>query len=209
MWHKIQIIKIVENHGGRIMVSSTDLRVVKNKKHIKEAFLELIQKYDYEKITVTELAERAMINRKTFYLHYETKDALLDEIIQDGLKIMLKNTRYPDLMPNKDYHLGSVENDILCILKNISSDKTLFKLLFSNNEMQKQTKTIIKDRLISIVLDNYSINSHIPEDLFSLAITAVAMEMFRWWLDQEECSEEETALIFIDLLINGFTQLAK
>ncbi|MEA4987450.1 MAG: TetR/AcrR family transcriptional regulator [Anaerovorax sp.] len=191
------------------MGNSTDLRVIKNKKHIKEAFLELIQKCDYEKITVTELAEKAMINRKTFYLHYETKDALLDEIIQDGLKIMLKNTRYPDLMPNKDYHLGSVENDILCILKNISSDKTLFKLLFSNNEMQKQTKTIIKDRLISIVLDNYSINSHIPEDLFSLAITAVAMEMFRWWLDQEECSEEETALIFIELLINGFTQLAK
>lgn len=62
---------------------------------------------------------------------------------------MLKNTRYPDLMPSKNYHLGSVENDILCILKNISSDKNLFKLLFSNNEMQKQTKSIIKNRLIS------------------------------------------------------------
>nr|WP_315024214.1 TetR/AcrR family transcriptional regulator [uncultured Aminipila sp.] len=191
------------------MVSSTDLRVVKNKKHIKEAFLELIQKYDYEKITVTELAEKAMINRKTFYLHYETKDALLDEIIQDGLKIMLKNTRYPDLMPNKDYHLGSVENDMICILKNISSDKPLFKLLFSNNEMQKQAKSIIKDRLISIVADNLSINSHIPKDLFSLSITAAAMEMFRWWLDQEKYSEEETVDIFIELLINGFTQLAK
>jgi len=56
---------------------------------------------------------------------------------------MLKNTRYPDLMPSKNYHLGSVENE------NISSDKNLFKLLFSNNEMQKQTKSIIKNRLIS------------------------------------------------------------
>ena len=35
---------------------------------------------DYEKITVRELTDRAMINRKTFYLHYETLDELLEEV---------------------------------------------------------------------------------------------------------------------------------
>ncbi|MCQ4936328.1 hypothetical protein [Anaerotignum propionicum] len=54
-----------------------------------------------------------------------------------------------------------------------------------------------------------SINPHIPKELFSLSITTVIMEMFRWWLDQEKYSEEETAHIFIELLINGFTELAK
>lgn len=105
------------------MVNNNDLRVIKTKTHIKEVFWELIEKYDYEKVTVTEIAEKAMINRKTFYLHYETKDALLDEFIQDALKILLKGTRYPNLMPSADCHLGYVEKDLFKMLKNISSEK--------------------------------------------------------------------------------------
>ncbi len=38
---------------------------------------------DYEQITVKELTDRAMINRKTFYLHYETLDNLLEELQQE------------------------------------------------------------------------------------------------------------------------------
>ena len=40
----------------------------------------MICEMDFEQITVKELTERAMINRKTFYLHYETLDALLEEL---------------------------------------------------------------------------------------------------------------------------------
>lgn len=43
----------------------------------------MICEMDYESITVKELTERAMINRKTFYLHYETIDALLEELQQE------------------------------------------------------------------------------------------------------------------------------
>jgi len=40
---------------------------------------------NYEKITVKKLAELANINRKTFYLHYNSLDDLLDELIQEGI----------------------------------------------------------------------------------------------------------------------------
>ena len=57
----------------------TDLRVVKTKAAIHRVFKEMICEMDYEKITVKELTTRAMIDRKTFYLHYETIDDLLRE----------------------------------------------------------------------------------------------------------------------------------
>lgn len=57
-----------------------DLRVQRTIKSIYDAFSELILERDYEKITVTELAKRAMINKKTFYRYYPTLDDLLAEL---------------------------------------------------------------------------------------------------------------------------------
>ena len=44
-----------------------------------EALLALLQKKDYEFITVKEVCEKAGVNRSTFYLHYEGMDDLLKE----------------------------------------------------------------------------------------------------------------------------------
>lgn len=47
-----------------------------------KAFLELLEKKDFEYITVKEICEKAEVNRSTFYLHYETIGDLLDESVQ-------------------------------------------------------------------------------------------------------------------------------
>lgn len=47
-----------------------------------EAFLELLQKKDFEFITVKEICEKAGVNRSTFYLHYETLADILSESVQ-------------------------------------------------------------------------------------------------------------------------------
>lgn len=57
-----------------------DLRVRRTLESIRRAFEQLILEKDYEKITVTELADRAMINKKTFYTYYPSLDDLLAEI---------------------------------------------------------------------------------------------------------------------------------
>lgn len=57
-----------------------DLRVQKTVTAIYTAFESLITERPYEKITVKELAERAQINKKTFYRYYPTLDDLLAEM---------------------------------------------------------------------------------------------------------------------------------
>ena len=47
-----------------------------------EALLLLLQKKDFEFITVKELCKKAGVNRSTFYLHYETMDDLLLETME-------------------------------------------------------------------------------------------------------------------------------
>lgn len=59
----------------------SDLRVVRTRNALRAAFEELIAETTLDKITVKALTDRAGINRKTFYLHYETIEAFYDEIM--------------------------------------------------------------------------------------------------------------------------------
>lgn len=47
-----------------------------------EALLKLLEKKDFEYITIKEICETAGVNRSTFYLHYENTRELLTESIQ-------------------------------------------------------------------------------------------------------------------------------
>ncbi|MBF7104348.1 TetR/AcrR family transcriptional regulator [Pediococcus pentosaceus] len=76
-----------------------DLRVQRTINSIYQAFEKLITQKDYAKITVTELAKQAQINKKTFYRYYETLDNLLAEMqahyAQEYLE-EVKDYQYPE-----------------------------------------------------------------------------------------------------------------
>lgn len=61
-----------------------DRRVRKTREAIKKAFQEMVCEMDASEITVKELAERARIHRKTFYLHYTSLEALFEDMLQDA-----------------------------------------------------------------------------------------------------------------------------
>lgn len=58
----------------------TDLRIIKTKRAIHDAFLSLIQNKAYDKVTVQDIADHASINRNTFYLHYTDKFDLMEQL---------------------------------------------------------------------------------------------------------------------------------
>jgi AcrR family transcriptional regulator len=66
--------------------NKTDKRIVKTKRLIRGTFLELLSKKEFEKITVTEIAKKAEIDRKTFYLHYSNTNDLLEEFERELLE---------------------------------------------------------------------------------------------------------------------------
>lgn len=47
-----------------------------------KALIELLDKKDFEYITIKEICEKAGVNRSTFYLHYENTSDLLQEVTQ-------------------------------------------------------------------------------------------------------------------------------
>lgn len=71
------------------MVNQEDPRVLRTRQLIGEAFRDLLQKKGFDAITIKDIAQRATINRATFYAHYEDKYALLEEITEQAFHEMI------------------------------------------------------------------------------------------------------------------------
>ena len=80
-----------------------------------EALISLLEKKDFEYITIKEICEKAGVNRSTFYLHYETIDDLLFETIG------MINKRFQEAFDNKIINVNDdFSNDMKIALKNYS-----------------------------------------------------------------------------------------
>ncbi len=57
---------------------------------IQKEFMTLLDKKTLDNITVTELAKKCNIERKTFYYHYENLEQLIKEIFESELEIVIE-----------------------------------------------------------------------------------------------------------------------
>ncbi|WPP41120.1 TetR-like C-terminal domain-containing protein [Paenibacillus hunanensis] len=62
-----------------------DPRIVRTRALLRDALIQLMEQQPYDKITIQHIATQATVNRKTFYLHYETKDHLLYAVTDELL----------------------------------------------------------------------------------------------------------------------------
>lgn len=100
-----------------------DLRVIKTKKNIREAFLELRKKHSLDEIKVNTLCEKAMVNKTTFYNHYQDIYELSEELETEVLYNFLNTFKDMDmLLTDADRFINGMhaaletEHDMLRIL---------------------------------------------------------------------------------------------
>ena len=63
-------------------MNNTDLRIIKTRRTIQNALIDLLEQKSYEDINVQDIVTAALVNRTTFYRHYASKSELADEMIQ-------------------------------------------------------------------------------------------------------------------------------
>src|SRR5690606_20829714 len=87
---------IVEKVGGShpMTETKTDPRILRTRKLIMDSFIELSGKKEFKEITVKDITTEAMINRATFYYHFEDIYDLLDKVLSDVLLVNLNGDFY-------------------------------------------------------------------------------------------------------------------
>jgi AcrR family transcriptional regulator len=64
-------------------MNDNDPRVIRTRKQLRDALISLVQEKSFQSISVQDIAERAALNRATFYAHFEDKFALMDHVVRD------------------------------------------------------------------------------------------------------------------------------
>lgn len=163
-----------------------DRRQRKTREAIFSAFMRLISRKSYEKITVNDITSEADIGRATFYAHFETKDYLLrsvcDELFGHIIDTALKN------VGDRGYcSFGSAEDSVyLHLLRHIKeNDRNILSLLSSeNNEIFMK---YFKGDLIRLINEDVTkkgklLSCELPEDYTKNFIASTFVETVGWWI---------------------------
>jgi AcrR family transcriptional regulator len=76
--------------------TKTDPRVLRTRKLIMDAFIELSGKKEFKDITIKDITAEAMVNRATFYYHFEDIYDLLEKVLSEVLLINLERKAFEE-----------------------------------------------------------------------------------------------------------------
>lgn len=176
------------------MHKKEDLRVVKTNRAIFKAFHDLLQVKNYDKITVTEICQKAQVRKATFYQHFGDKLDLFLFIIQ---RFQEKYTEeYENSTKSRDFKefYAGIFNFIVDKLeKNDQTFKSLFQssskyLLFDmcSQQIQHDIQVRLERDMEAMGYGRYN-----PE-LISHAYTGSLMDVVLWWaMNRNRISKEE------------------
>lgn len=183
-------------------MNKNDLRYQKTEKNIINTFLSLVDEIGFEKTSVSAICERAMINRKTFYLHYLDKYDLLDHIYQKLKETLMNNLTQQAItdLKNMDLH----ESVKWCITE---ADKyhELIRILL------KSSRKEFRDILIDIfsryparqVIVNYDdLANKVEYHIISVYMCDAMIGFFEVWFNNYDAMTLENAVDLMYYLVN-------
>lgn len=182
-------------------MNKEDLRIIKTKKSIYDALLILLKENTFEDIKVSDICNKALVNRSTFYSHFTDKYELLSAFLTD-----MQETLFQDLSKNinyttpKEYYMKVIE----ILLNHIDEQKDIYKSILKNNKnsiiVDMFYDTINKDILKHLAHSN-SIQNGVPNEIishfYSSAVTNVCME----WLNGSSQYSKNEIVEYLDKLI--------
>ena len=81
-----------------------DLRIIRTRNLLCKAFYELLEETPYEKISVIDICNKAMVHRATFYNHFEDKEHLLQFAIDEIQEELFNNYKRKIFQPKRNVY---------------------------------------------------------------------------------------------------------
>ena len=187
---------------------SEDLRVIKTKENIESHFIELLNRYTFQDITVKMLIAECKINRSTFYRNYEDKYQLLEEITEKLLE-KYKKAVYPDIMKIKSDKIEDFEKFLVPLVNYFYNNKKVLLALNKDdipagifNKMYR----IMSEMFLEEITLSYNIKGEKIKiaSYFSNVIASNLLTTMRWWhLDNPELPKEKVLEILVKCVTKG------
>ncbi|UOQ48508.1 TetR/AcrR family transcriptional regulator [Gracilibacillus caseinilyticus] len=112
-----------------------DRRVRKSKKALKKALMSLLKQQTLQHITVMEIVTKADVNRGTFYKHYQYKEQLLEEMVDDVIADLIVSYREP-LHQFKELNVDNLTGSSIKIFEHVASYNDFYTVIAKSNALE-------------------------------------------------------------------------
>lgn len=191
------------------MNKKDDLRVIKTRKLIYQTLLDLMKEKTFEEIKVSDICSKAMINRSTFYAHYEDKYELLIDFLSNLKEEFARelNESCKENLSIREYYIRLIS----LFLDHIDSKRDVYNSIMVNNR-----SSIMMDILLSVVNDDIlkrfkenDINLKVPTEVISKFYLGGVINIGMEWLSSSNKYTKEEILDYLELLIPDIDYYAK
>ena len=190
-------------------IKKEDLRVRRTYKLLSQALMSLLLEKSFEEIFVTDICERAMVHRTTFYKHFEDKYHLLDFCVKELINTFEEETanlKSTDTM--KEYYMSLIRKSLIYMMDN----KKLFLtgIIKTGNVLpmlQRSVYQLIESKLTE--REKLGIRHTIPCPIIAQFFSGALLTSSIWWLESDTPVPIDEMVKYISLLINESVCVAK
>ncbi len=193
------------------MQTSEDPRVQRTRQLMEQALIDLTTEKGFANVTVRDIAERAGVNRSTFYRHYLDKYDLLGQYIQEMYaRLEAGQSELPQGQPAEEPAASIVE-----ILKQVQQNTGFFRALLSDQGdtqfCARSFRQFVEQQINRRRNDNFRpARSQTPPLDMSLSYLVYAgMGAVLWWLENGQSSTPEQVASWLSQLSNVGLNLSK
>ncbi|MBF0842134.1 TetR/AcrR family transcriptional regulator [Staphylococcus lentus] len=193
-----------------------DRRVRKSKAAIKKAFIHLLEDSQIERITIRQISDKADINRGTFYLNYDDKYALLEEMEDEqiaDLKKLVDIRKVNLAQKTAEEFIEIFSNEVIKkVIIHISENIEFYHAILNLDRTSK-----IEERITDMILSNinYLIGENntvygVPDDYYLRYVSGALMSMVKYWVhDENRVSIEELVQYIVTISTRGPLSILK
>lgn len=163
-----------------------DPRVVRTRRLLRRALIELVAEKEFDSITVQDITDRATLNRATLYLHYQDKFDLLDDVF---------HTLIGDLMPLPP--AGPEQQDrfdlaaqVVRIVDHIAEHSQFYRALLGPSGVPtfiEQVRATIEEVVlvwVKVLQPDESVQ-RVKSDIVVTYVASACLGVIIWWLAHE------------------------
>ena len=168
--------------------STSDPRVLRTREQLRRALLSLLETRSLDELTIPEIAITAGIGRTSFFRHYPSKEALLEEIATSEIQHMVA-------LSMAALSADDTQQAALTICDYVDQHRKLWTTLLTGG-----AGGALKEEFIllaqQVTAETESQSSWLPADAGIVFVVSSIVELLRWWLQQTDpITSEKMAVI--------------
>ena len=172
-----------------------DLRVVKTKQAVESAFVSLIEEKGFENVKIIDIAQRANVNRNTIYLHYDSKEGIIEKILDESFTKSISNFDIPSYLAPR-FNRKKVYEMFAAIFDLINEHLELYRIILTDQNLSGYLMRQLK-RIKSYIME--ALKPTLKNETIVEFVIAGIFGIYRNWIIYDKGTIEENVQLIVDL----------